>query len=503
MRADFREMPDGYEADYEICIIGAGAAGIALAKEFANTRTSVCLVESGGLEWEEGTQALYFGNSEGTLPPRDLVESRMRYYGGTMNIWGGCCAPLNSIDFKKRSWVPYSGWPINRTVLEPYYRRAQPLFELGQFDYGSDLWNGLEIQELPYDNDRIVTRFFQESTPTNFAEVHGPTLEAAENIDILLHANLINVSANKNGNSITHVDIGTLEGKRGNIRAKFFILACGGIENARILLLSDDVQSTGLGNENDLVGRFYMDHIYGQLAQGWTADPDIWRQYGLTEHDHDSGTGLKRPSGELVRVRPFACLSEDWQRKNGVLNIGLLAEEAVEDTERFPLAKRKDQALKYRAGLIGQSETAPNPDSRVTLSNDLDELGLRQVNLNWQLSEIDLRTQAAMATAFGTEMARLEFARLRVDDWVTDQNWATAVGREDEPLTGTAHHIGTTRMANNVNEGVVNSECAVHGIPNLYVASSSVFPTTGFANPTLTIVALAIRIADQLKKQLG
>ncbi len=134
MRADFREMPDGYEADYEICIIGAGAAGITLAKEFANTRTSICLVESGGLEWEEETQALYTGNSEGTLPPRDLVESRMRYYGGTMNIWGGCCAPLNSIDFEKRSWVPYSGWPINRSILEPYYQRAQPLFELGPQD---------------------------------------------------------------------------------------------------------------------------------------------------------------------------------------------------------------------------------------------------------------------------------------------------------------------------------------------------------------------------------
>lgn len=503
MRADFRDMPDGHTADYEVCIIGAGAAGITLAKEFVNTQTSVCLIESGGLEWEEETQALYDGSSKGTVPPRDLEESRMRYYGGTVNIWGGSCTPLNPLDFEKRPWVPHSGWPINREILDPYYQRAQPLFQLGPFEYSQDLWTGLDIQELPFDSQRIITRFFQEGTPTNFAETHGPIVEAAENIDVLLHANVLNIDANEDGASVSRINIGTLEGKRGSISAKFFVLACGGIENARTLLLSDDVQSAGLGNENDLVGRYYMDHIYGRLARGWTTDPDIWRQYGLTEHDHENGIGLKRTTGEPLRVRPFACLSVDWQRENEVLNIGVLTEEAEEDTETFPLAREDGKRLNFRAGLIGQSETAPNPDSRVTLSQDRDELGLRRVALDWQLSEIDMRTQSALATAFGTEIARLEFARLRIDDWVTKGDWTTALGRGDEPLSGTAHHIGTTRMADNAKTGVVNSDCAVHGVANLYIAGSSVFPTAGFANPTLTIVALAIRIADQLKKQLA
>jgi choline dehydrogenase-like flavoprotein len=503
VQVDFRQLPQGYENEFEVCIIGAGAAGIALAKEFSGTQTSVCLIESGGLEWEDEIQALDAGTSTGTVPPRDLVESRIRYFGGTTNVWGGCCAPLDAIDFEKRSWVPHSGWPINGATLEPFYKRAQPFFELGPFNYSPDLWKGLEISELPFDKNRIVTRFFQESPPTNFAEAFGSQLEAAKNIDIFLYANVLNLNASENAKSITHIEIGSLNGKRGKIKAKYFVLACGGIENARLLLLSDNVQSPGLGNDNGLVGRFYMDHIYGRLAQGWTTEPDIWQKHGLTEHDHDSGTGLKRPSGELVRVRPFACLSDTWQRENGVLNIGLLAEGAEEDTETFPLARQKNKPLKFRAGLIGQSETAPNPDSRVTLSEDLDEFGLRRVNLDWKLSEIDMRTQAAMATAFGTEMARLDFARLQIDKWIENQDWSAAIGREEEPLTGTCHHIGTTRMASSAQEGVVDSDCAVHGMPNLYIAGSSVFPTTGFANPTLTIVALAIRIADQLKEQLA
>jgi choline dehydrogenase-like flavoprotein len=303
--------------------------------------------------------------------------------------------------------------------------------------------------------------------------------------------------------SVNHVDIATLSGKRGRVRAKYFVLACGGVENARLLLLSNDVKPNGLGNDRDQVGRFYMDHLFGRIGHAWTADPDIWERHGLTEHDHETTSEFARVSGDPLRVRPFAVLSEAWQRRHEVLNIGLLADKVEKDEETFPLSRKNGPLLDFRASLVGLSETAPNKDSRVMLSGEKDPLGLRRVLLDWRLSEIDLRTQAAMAQAFGTEMARLNIARMRIDDWIETQDWSAAIGRNDEPLTGSSHHMGTTRMSDTPVDGVVNRHCAVHDLHNMYIAGSSVFPTCGFVNPTLTIVALALRVADQLKQKLA
>lgn len=502
LQYDLKQLPDGHAIDCELCIVGAGAAGITIAKELAGTDISVCLLESGSLEWEDDTQALYAGKISGTLPPRDPLESRLRYFGGTTNHWAGCCMPLNEIDFETRSWVPDSGWPINRSDIDTYYRRAQDYCELGAFEYGETLWNGLDVKALAFDRDRIVTRFFQESPPTNFAEVHGPTVLKANNIQTIINANVLGFNASDSGREITYIDIAALNGKRGRVTAKYFVLACGGIENARLLLLSDNHNSNGLGNDHDLVGRYYNDHLYSRLGFAWSAIPNIWQRHGLSEHDHEASNGWMRPSGDPVMIRPIASLSDTWQRKMGVLDIGVMAEEPEEDDETFPAARKNQPELRHRVSLVAQSETAPNRDSRVKLGSDRDALGQRRPSIDWRLSKIDMHTQETMAHAFGSEVTRLGIARMRVDDWIQNQDWTSAMGRENEPLSGNAHHMGTTRMADDPTKGVVDKDCVVHGIANFYIAGSSVFPSSGFANPTLTIVALALRTADTLKKQL-
>jgi len=501
--SDFKQLPEDHTIECQLCIVGAGAAGITLATEFIATGISTCLLESGGLDLEYDTQALYEGKTTGTLPPRDPVESRLRFFGGTTNHWAGCCMPLNDIDFDQRPWLPDSGWPINRKELDPYYRRAQEICDLGAFDYSEEPWQGLDVKALPFNKAQIVTRFFQESPPTNFASVYGPALQQADNIEIIINANVTSFNVNEGGKAVTEVDISTLEGKRGRVRAKYFVLACGGIENARLLLLSDKTNPNGLGNDHDLVGRYYMDHLYARLGSAWSEAPEIWRRHGISEHNHKAADGSTRSSGDPVMIRPIASLTEDAQRRLGVLDIGLVAEEPVADDETFPLAQTNQPPLRHRVSLVGQSETAPNRDSRVRLSQEHDALGLRQVMIDWRLSEIDLRTQAVMARVFGAEITRLDVARMRVDDWIEQQDWSGAMGREDEPLFGTAHHMGTTRMADEPSAGVVDRHCAMHGLANLFIAGSSVFPTSGFANPTLTIVALALRKADRLKQLLN
>ena len=535
MFLDARQIPRDEVVETDLCVIGGGAAGIAMAREFTGGSVKVCLVESGGLEFDADTQSLYEGNNIGR-EYYELDVSRLRFFGGSTNHWGGWCGLLNKIDFQRRPWVPYSGWPITRADLDPYYERADAICNVGLYIYDERVWQQLGYTAHPFADDKVVDNFWQMSRDAwkgfagapRFGELYGDDLKKSENVTVLLHANVTNIQANDAANSVRYLDIRTLDGNRAKVRARAYVLCCGGIENARVLLASDTVEVNGLGNGNDLVGRFFMEHPHTPCA---TISPEGVR------HLVEQYSERLAPSNGIT-YRAALRLSADAQRRDKVLNgsvtidsvttpdSGVIAAQTIwRDIKEGRLSKdlgaklwemTKDLGPVMRGAyqrfveeqpvvppysevyLYSRSEQAPNPDSRVLLSEERDALGMRRADLDWRLTKLDKRTVKVMTQVIGTELTRLNLARVRIDDWLLESG-----DQWDEEMGGGHHHMGTTRMTDDPRQGVVDKNCRMHRVENLYVAGSSVFPTSGYVNPTLTIVALSLRLVDHLKTRLS
>jgi len=547
MIVDYLEDSAAAESAADVCIVGAGAAGIAMARSFIGTSLRVCLLESGGLSGEQKSQGLYRGQSVGALP-LDPATSRMRAFGGSCNLWGGGCMPLNSLDLRARDWVAHSGWPITDDDLRPYYPRAMevcglPWRPIDGSGNGFDAAPG--FPPIPFDQGKLSNQIFMR-TPLLFGRDYLAEIERAPNILVLLHANLLELNVTSDGQAIQDATIGSLTGKRSVVRARHFVLACGGIENARMLLLSDKVLPGGPGNSHDLVGRYFMDHPSGKLGTVVGGIPEqLARPY---DRERAKGTAV---------FFPEICLSEQAQQTHGLLNgrvhpfvaegpvprglaalrglrkgrrvtspdegsrleaelcaamrnsalpesraatgstIGLLLQLAlgIGDVARALARKRAGKPAVHGSHLVlvGYFEQAPNRDSRVKLDHELDALGQRKVCVDWHLNALDRHTYRIAARLFGQELAKANGGRFEPEPWVA--------ARDETPprVEGTGHHMGTTRMAEDARHGVVDRDCRVHGMDNLHIAGSSVFPTGGWAFPTFTIIALSLRLAERLQ----
>jgi len=523
---DGRRLDDGAVLACDLCIAGAGAAGITLARELAGRRSKVCLLESGGLELEDDVQGLYVGSSVG-LPYFALDACRLRYFGGTTNHWAGRCRPLDPIDFEERAWVPLSGWPLARSALEPYYRRAHELCELGPYGYRPEALDIPPDRLLPLDPATFEHLLWQYSPPTRFGAAYRSDLEQAANVDVVLHANLLAIDTDDDGRTVRGFTAGTLDGRRFAVRARLYVLACGGLENPRLLLASDHKASVGVGNHNDMVGRCFMDHPHLSAARVLLADPKALDWYNYSRLDFSqSGTpvlgalhasaGLQRQEGVLnydanviddnVGYGGYAALRRVWNAiEAGELPDDLSADlwQALVDIDdtfagllgRFEIREYRPERASFR--LWSFAEQAPNPDSRVVLGEETDALGLPRIRLDWRMTPLDKRSLRVVHRKLAAELGRTGLGRMRIDEWLTadDVTWPAEVA-------GGFHHMGTTRMASDPKHGVVDADCLVHGMDNLYIAGSSVFATAGSANPTLTIVALALRLADTLQARL-
>jgi choline dehydrogenase-like flavoprotein len=539
--------PADMEAD--LCVVGAGAAGIAVAQAFIGTSLRVCLLESGGLAGEQRSQALYEGDSIGPMS-FDPGTSRMRVFGGSCNLWGGGCIPLSRQDLSVRDWVPHSGWPIGQEDLAPYYQRALAYCHLDPLDFGDGSFNSPTPRPpLAFDDGKLVNQVFAR-TPVLFGDAYRHALEQAPNVDVLLHANLLELEASPDGSTVRQARIGSLDGRRGTVRARHYVLACGGIENARLLLLSNSVVQQGLGNQHDLVGRYFMDHPSGLLGTLTTDAPHrltapYERRHGKHQRPTFPEIGLS-PQYQLRhrvlngRVHPFGvegplprgiralrelrlALKRSVPDENALLearlnaamrngpateaigvpaSLGLSALKlglGIGDIARACLYKLADRptVASSHVELVGYFEQAPNPDSRITLGHDTDALGQRKVCVDWRLTELDRYTYRSAALLCGSELARTSGGHFQPESWLAED------GNASPQVRGTAHHMGTTRMSVDARSGVVDPHGKVHGMDNLHVTGSSVFPTGGWAFPTLTIVALSLRLADTLRGLLG
>jgi choline dehydrogenase-like flavoprotein len=521
MFIDARSLAPDTRIDTEVCIVGAGAVGITIARELIDKPFRVCLLESGGLESHQDTQSLYNGSVVGfPYYPLDLI--RLRYFGGTTNHWAGACRPLDAIDFQARPEIPHSGWPFEKSHLDPFYQRAHRLCQLGPYDYHPDTWASDTSPCLPIDGSRVATAMLQESPPTRFGQVYRAEIAQAPNLVTYLFANVVNIATTPTTNRVTHLSVATLAGNRFSVTARVYILATGAVENARLLLASNSVQSTGLGNQYDLVGRFFMEHVGapGGLFLSSSADPATsLRLYTRGQKRRDVGSlgtlvltpeTLRREQLLNVRalVKPglpqeLAQGTTGWSvsaqaileaMRTGHLDVdfaGHLANVIRNTDEVATYVSRKFFRSQSICTLYYQLEHAPNPQSRITLIPERDPLGMPRVQLDWRFGELEKRTLHRANEIIGQELGRAGCGRVSAVYTDPTTGWPAGV-------RGAWHQMGTTRMHLDPKQGVVDANCQVHGVANLFIAGSSVFPTSGYTNPTLTIVALGLRLSDHV-----
>jgi choline dehydrogenase-like flavoprotein len=516
MLHDARAVPSGTLVDTDVCIVGGGPAGITLARELIAQPFRVCLLEGAGLRPDAGTTALLAGKNIGD-PYQPLDRVRSSVLGGTTDRWTGTCRPLEEMDFETRSWVPHSGWPFGLDHLRPYYERAHSVCQLGPYAYDAGDWQeGATRPALPLPASRVATAIFQFSPPTRFGRAYRAELTRAPNVATYLHGNAMELETEATGATVTRLRVASLGGASFAVASRLFILAAGGIENARLLLLSSTVHPPGLGNRHDLVGRFFMEHphpdcgdfipsrplstslyathtVRGTRIRGaLTVAPDVLRRESLLGSSLLLQRRVPRAVTLLRRVfgavRSRVVSEHDWHRVLDAWTAGLARWQSGAGSSS--LASRRVSAEPLR--LLSRAEQAPNPESRVTLGPERDALGRRRARLDWRLSPIDRWSVRHTLELIGQEIADAGIGRFELALTADASSWPV-------PVRGGAHHMGTTRMHDDPRHGVVDRHCRVHGVSNLYVAGSSTFPSVGYANPTLTIVALAIRLSDHVK----
>jgi choline dehydrogenase-like flavoprotein len=515
MHTDARHLDNETIISGDICIIGAGAAGISIALEFLNSKYDVVFLEGGGFEYDDRIQELYNGKTTGQ-PYYPIKSSELHYFGGTTAHWGGMCALFDPIAFQKRNWVEHSGWPITQETLLPYYKRASPNVDIDNNDFDLSYWQKQDpgFIPLPFDEEVVWSKIWKFSKPTRFGTKYRDIIVNAKNIHLYTYANVVDITTNENLQKVNTVTIKNYAGKTRSVKAKYFILACAGIQNPRILLAANKQLKNGLGNENDLVGRFFMEHAEFKSAELWlnqkselnlymNLQPRVRAELAIAPKKQEefeilngivSFTPLEyakqMPSYIQLWNTPDPRVNEEQSRKAMNQTAGSLIHRLF---EKFKSSenKKKHQAFQMTLRL----EQSPNPLSRVTLGDQKDELGVPQANLNWAFTPLEKKSIRKIYEIIGQQAGEAGIGRVRLMEELWDQNDETL------PVTtsGGWHHMGTTRMSEDPKKGVVDADCKVHGIQNLFIAGSSCFTTGSAVNPTYTIVALSIRLADHIK----
>ena len=508
---------------FDLLIIGAGPAGLSIANSLSESALRICLIDSGGMDYDRETQGLADGENLG-MSYFPLVRSRFLRFGGSMNGWSDReahpptqVAPLNPYDFEAKDWVPDSGWPITYSELDEFYDRAQALFSPDGWPYDVEAWENEDAPFLDLDPDALITRLWQIFPRFNLGAKMRDKLATASNIVIALNTSATEIITDDAARRAHGARVKNFAGEVGEVRARMTVLASGGVGNPQLLLLSDRVKNCGLGNDRDLVGRFFMEHPHVTTADIRLRGDRNWlKSYKVRSQRNRlirAGIGIADQAQADHEILNYsAIVTAPLPRSRGYVAAKMLARSltGIVKTRRgrlirdmlFDLPGAAGGLLQYlqgdRAALYTRSEQAPNADSRVTLNAETDSLGRRKADVDWRFKPIDRKTIRVATELIASEFNRLQLGTVVPYPFVLDDNLPLP-----NEMVGGYHHMGTTRMSAAPEQGVVDPNGRVHGIDGLYVAGSSVFPTGGFANPTLTIVALSLRLADHLQSRLA
>jgi choline dehydrogenase-like flavoprotein len=501
MILDGYEVADGTTFECDLLLVGGGLAGLALAREFVGRPVRVIVLESGGEQPEPDSQSLCEGEArlvDGAGATSDmggyLTESRLRCLGGAGNIWGAKCARLDEPDFLQRAWFPESGWPFARAELDPWYERACERLEIDSFRYDTTREFDPGRPPLALERFETATRHFSpvRGGPGSTMPAYKQAVTGADNVRVLLHSNAVEIETDEAARRARAVRVRTLRKNEFRVAARAIVLAAGGIENARLLLCSRRAAPEGLGNRHDLVGRYFANHAtFGPgAAIGFTRARPALDLY--TTRDARKIWGVLALSGAAQRGAELGNFTVTMGPREGPPDPGdgpVLAAADLADRGYVPAGRAPDAPVP----VYFMNEQIPNRESRMVLSDRTDALGLPRVRLEWSFLAADEDHMRRAVRLFGRELGQKAIGRVRCD-------W-----EERGPLfldSWSRHHIGMTRMHRDPARGVVDPDARVHGVESLFVAGSSVFPTSGIANPTLTLIALALRLADHLQKEL-
>jgi choline dehydrogenase-like flavoprotein len=529
----------GLPAKFDVCIVGAGPAGITIARELRNTGLSVLLAETGGMKEVQRTDDLNRGYNVGHTSR--MEQGRHRTFGGSSTRWGGRCAMLDPIDFDDREWIPKSGWPFSYESMLPYYEKAKTVcnFWTPWVDDRTALQKlGITMPALrttafnPY-IWRVPPSYLKSAWRTwvvrsrlkafDWAEAYGKDLLTAKEVHVLLNATLVELHASDDSTRVSSGRFVSFGGDRAMIESKVFVLCGSGIENARILLAAPAALQQRM-NSHDTVGRFLMQHPRGVIASVRTnargamrlqklfnmfqRPPNVPEEFevGFALTDEAQRTNRLVNASAVLRYRPGQ--QGAWQAlkalklalREGRVRPSVIAKAAagmlrlpVGNLMRRYLLGREVRHADAVIDIVIDLEQVPDASSRITLSNDTDTLGVCRAIVDWRISETERRTSRFFAEALKQEFERLDLGTVELAGWLND-----GVPLTEEHLSGNLHYIGATRMSADPRDGVVDENGRVHGVENLYVAGASIFPTGGHANPTLTIVALSLRLAHHL-----
>jgi choline dehydrogenase-like flavoprotein len=521
---DARSVPADERLQADLCIVGAGPAGLTLALQLAATGAKILLLESGSARWSWRAKDLARGESVNAHYYR-LEWTRVRTFGGSSWAWrkhGLRTRPLESLDFLPRPEIGRPGWPLDYAELEPYWGPASELCQLGPVGYDTAQWEDRHRAILSTDPD-LETAMFPVGPGDAFTRLSDQVRRLPE-VTCLLHATVLELVTDQSGRRVERAWVTSGSGRGFTVEARWFVLGMGGIENARLLLLSRRTHTRGLGNFHGLVGRYFMEHPHVRTGVLRIAPRRPWpdtQLYRGVERSGVRGIGFLRLADAALRreALPGSAWALHPTTEELVSDAGRSLAD-LKDTVRSywratPATKRQvvtaashpvgvvramaaSQSIRRRQvaaplyRLLGMMEQKPDPNSRVVLGSRRDRYGQPVARLDWRLTEEERRSIRKTQDVLSAALERAGVG-------VIEQRYGEV---DPAPLIGGGfHHLGTTRMHPDPLQGVVDTDGRVHGVANLFVAGSSVFPTAGFANPTLTLVALTLRLARHIARR--
>lgn len=555
------DLDNGATIKTDLVVIGGGPAGLTIAQETARQGLQVLILES-GLEAESVDHAsLNAVDSIGELGSQLQVLKRQEYHtintpfwsgedqkfgvrcrglGGSTQAWAGKSAIFDPIDFQVRPWVPHSGWPIDLTILDPYLKRAIEVLNLSP-DSPSLRFQSSGLRSFYWQFAR--SKIFKLDV-MRFGREYAAQLQ--DGIQVLLDATATKIGLEEGGSRFAYLEAASLSGTKIRVEAAACVLAASSIENPRLLLASNDVAPAGIGNDHDNVGRYLMDHAGARIGsvKGRNIAP-LMREFGFKGVFHE---------GRAHMFMHGLAINPETQEREGLLNAALYflprrsptdpwdalkrllkrsSKAPVKDifvvgagagfiikgigmkmltSRRFPkllkdtivnavirfkpglaVSEFQSQGLPHKlVGLTVEAiaEQQPDPESRILLSERRDQFGVPLAKIDWKINQAERNTLRALANLLSSSLAARQLPQPEFEPW--------SQSKEDAVIIDLGHTLGTTRMSDHPRDGVVNADCQVHGVDRLFIAGGSVFPTSGHANPTLMILALAIRLADHI-----